>query len=88
MPASRRNRYSRSTTGLNAIGFFAAQLAYTAAANYSAFVALSASSANNGAMGVFLYPAMTLQSGAANLNAGDRFFIAQIVDGDIKKSPI
>jgi Tfp pilus assembly major pilin PilA len=88
MAASRRNRYSRSTTGLNAIGFFASQVAYTSAATYSAFVTSAATAANNGQMGIFLYPALTLQSGAANLNAGDRFFIAQIVDGDIKKSPV
>lgn len=88
MAASRRNRYSRSTTGLNAIGFFASQVAYTAAATYSAFVTSAATVANNGQMGVFQYPALTLQSGGSNLSAGDRFFIAQIVDGDIKKTPI
>jgi hypothetical protein len=88
MAASKRNRYSRSTTGLNAIGFFSPALAYTSAATYSLFVTSAATVANNGQMGIFLYPANTLQSAAANLNAGDRFFIAQIVDGDIKKTPV
>lgn len=86
MAASRRNRYSRSTTGLNAIGFFAPALAYFAGANYSAFVTGAATAANNGQMGIFNYPALTTRSTA--LGAGDRFFIAQVVDGDIKKSPV
>lgn len=86
MAASRRNRYSRSTTGLNAIGFFAPALAYYAGANYSAFVTASATAANNGQMGIFNFPALTTRSTA--LGAGDRFFIAQIVDGDVKKSPV
>lgn len=81
-----RNRYAKSLEGLNAIGFVASALAYTGATTYAAFVASAATAANNGALAIFNHPANTLRSTA--LTPGDQFFIAQIVDGNIKKTPV
>jgi len=86
MATSRRNRYGRSLNGLNAIGFFSPVTAYTAATTYTEFVSLSALAANNGKMAIINDTTKAVLTSA--LTSGTRFFIAQVVDGDIKKSPV
>jgi hypothetical protein len=84
--ASLRNRYSKSLEGLNAIGFVSPQLVYTPATTFAAFAASSASASLNGQIGIF--NAVTGATRTTALAAGDKFFIAQIVDGNLKKTPI
>jgi roadblock/LC7 domain-containing protein len=84
MATSRRNRYSKSLEGLNAIGFVSPASAYTAATTFGAFVASAADSANQGKLGIFLENGDVKTTALA---AGDKFQIAQIVDGNIKKTP-
>ncbi len=84
--ASIRNRYSKSLEGLNAVGFVSPQLEYSVAANFAAFVALSAVAANNGLIGVFRPDLANTPIQAVALVPNDKFFIAQIVDGQVKKT--
>lgn len=86
--ASLRNRYSKSLEGLNAIGFVSPAVDYaTLFTTFAAFVAASGVAANQGAIGVFRPDLATTPIQTAALAAGNEFFIAQIVDGQIKKTP-
>lgn len=85
MALSRRNRYAKSLTGLNAIGFFSPVAAYTSATTYAGFVQ-TAPASTNGTLAIIAYPTMAVQT--TGLAAGSQFFIAQVLDNDIKKSPI
>jgi hypothetical protein len=85
MATSRRNRYSKSLEGLNAIGIISPAVAYTNQTTFAAFVASAADSANNGKVAII--DASTNNVKTTALSAGDKFFIAQAVDGNIKKTP-
>jgi len=87
--ASLRNRYSKSLEGLNAIGFVSPAVDYaTLFTTFAAFVAASGVAANQGAIGVFRPDLANTPIQTAALAAGNEFFIAQIVDNQIKKTPI
>ena len=83
---SLRNRYAKSLEGLNAIGFVSPAVVYTAQTTYAGFVGSAATAANNGTLAIINADTMAVRTTA--LAAGDRFFVAQIVDGNIKKTPI
>lgn len=84
--ASLRNRYSKSLEGLNAVGFVSPAVAYTAATTYAAFAALSSNPALNGQLAII--NAVTNAVRTTALAVGDKFFIAQLVDGAVKKTPV
>lgn len=86
MATSRRNRYSKSLEGLNAIGIVSPALAYTAQTTYAGFVGSAVTPALNGTIAIV--NATTNAVLTTLLTAGTRFFVAQIVDGNIKKTPV
>lgn len=88
MAVSRRNRYFRSLKGLNAQGFISpASTNYTAATTFALFVqGVGAGTIANGVVGIFNAATNAIQTVA--LVAGTKYFIAQAVDGQIKKSVI
>jgi hypothetical protein len=83
--ASRRNRYFKSLQGLNAQGFFSPAVEYTTATTFAGFVAgVGAGTISNGTMAVFNASTLAVQTAA--LTSGTKYFIAQALDGDVKKS--
>lgn len=90
-----KNRYFKTTQGLEAQVFVAKAVAYATATTFAAFVTAGL----EGQIGIFLFydisgpttytqATAALNASDAALQAGDKFFIAQIVDGKIKKTPI
>lgn len=87
MAVSRRNRYFKSLTGLNAQGFFSPAVEITAATTFAAFVrGVGAGTISNGTLAVVNASTNAVQTAA--LTAGAKYFIAQAVDGNVKKSTI
>lgn len=88
MAVSRRNRYFKSLKGLNAQGFFSpANTNYTAATTFAAFVqGVGAGTIANGVVAIINATTNAVQTAA--LTAGAKYFIAQAVDGQIKKSVV
>ncbi len=76
---NQKYRYSRNLQGWNAHGFFTNTAAISALTPFSSFVAGAA----QGELGIFLEDG-TLKLSA--LAAGDKFYIAQKIDEDIRKS--
>lgn len=86
MPASRRNRYSKSLQGLNAVGIISPALAYTAQTTFAGFVGTSVTPALNGTVAVINDTTKAVVT--TPLTAGTKFFLAQLVDGSVKKTPV
>ena len=74
-----RNRYSKNTVGINAQGFFTNATAYAGDATLAAFQSA-------GSEGEIIVLAADNTRQTAALNAGEKFKIGQIVDGEIKLS--
>lgn len=81
MAKSLRNRYSKSLFGTNHQGYHSKSVAYATAANLGAF----ALTGTEGQIGIFMTATGLLKSDA--LTAGDKFVIAQIKDGELRKTP-
>ena len=79
MAKSTRNRYSKNLFGTNHQGYHSAAQVYATAADIAAF----AQTGLEGQIGVFL-DTNALKSDA--LTAGDKFTIAQIRDGELRRS--
>jgi hypothetical protein len=88
MAASRRNRYYKNLSGLNAQGFFSpASTNYTSATTLAGFVnGVGAGTITNGTIAIINATTNAVITGA--LSAGTKFFIAQALDGSVKKSTI
>jgi hypothetical protein len=76
---AKRNRYSKNTVGVNAQGFFTNATAYAGDATLAAFQA-------SGSEGEIIVLAADNTRQTAALNAGEKFKIGQIVDGEVKLS--
>ena len=85
MAASRRNRYFKSLSGLNAQGFFSPAVEYTTATTFAAFVlGVGAGTISSGTVAVINASTQAVQTAA--LTSGTKYFIAQAVNGSVKKS--
>lgn len=80
MAKSLRNRYSKSLFGTNHQGYHSAAVVYATAADIAAFAATG----TEGQCGIFLTADNTLKTDA--LTAGTGFYIAQIRDGELRRS--
>lgn len=85
MAVSRRNRYFKSLSGLNAQGFFSPAVEYATSTTFADFVrGVGTGTISSGTIAVINAATQAVQAGA--LVAGTKYFIAQAVDGDVKKS--
>jgi hypothetical protein len=85
MAKTLRNRYSKSLEGLNAQGFFGesgVSVGVTAATDLAGFI----NAGVEGSIAVIDAADNSVHTGA--LVAGDSYFFAQIVDGELKKSTV
>jgi hypothetical protein len=80
MAKSLRNRYSKSLFGTNHQGYHSAAVVYSTASDIADF----ATNGLEGQTGIFLTADDTLKTDA--LVAGDGFYIAQIRDGELRRS--
>lgn len=80
--ANLRKRYSKSLFGTNHQGYHSPEVAYATAADLGAF----ALAAVEGQVGIFNAADDTIRSTA--LTAGVQFYLAQIKDGEVRKTPV
>ena len=77
------NRYNRLLFGKNHQGFYSRNLEYTSHANYGDFVSFVSQESEIG-----IFDADTNNLITSALTPGQRFFIAQLQDGEVRKSTI